>query len=115
MSPGNARLGTSFSDDSREHSVAEEALRLLLLAGVHVGLAGVASGVDQKLGPIGAERGGEHGHVGVIEFGAAEVFEGDVFSTQEGLIGLADIAGTAEEVDHGDDVEILAGKTGTLT
>jgi TRAP-type mannitol/chloroaromatic compound transport system substrate-binding protein len=80
----------------RPGGVAEEAVGLVDLAGVHVGFAGVAGGVDKKRGAKLAQIGGEHRLVCVIELGASKAAEGNALLSEELLVGLADVAGAAE-------------------
>ena len=101
MAPRDAGGGACGRDAAGDDSVAEEALGLVQLAGVDVGLAGVAGGVDQEIGFLAAEQSGERGGVGVVEFGPAQRSERDAPALQQGLIGRANVTGTAEEIDHG--------------
>jgi hypothetical protein len=64
-------------------------------AGVDVGLAGVAGGVDQEGGFIGAKGGGERRGIGVVNLGALEVAERDTLLSEKRLVSLANVAGTA--------------------
>ena len=100
VAPGDAGFGAGLGDEAGEDGVAEEALGFVKFAGVDVGLAGVAGGVDEELGFVGLERGGEDGGVGVVHIRAAEIAEGNVFAGEEGLVCLADVAGAAEKIDH---------------
>lgn len=100
MAPRHAGGGAGLGDAAGEDGVAVEALGLVELAGVDVGFAGIAGGVDEEGGLVGAESGGEDRGVGVVHLGALEVAEGDALLREEDLISLADVAGTAEEIDH---------------
>ena len=101
MAPGHPGLRAGLGDAARQDGVAHQALALVELAGVHIGLAGVAGGVDQELRAVAAQGGGEQGRGAVVELRPAQVAEGDALPGQQGLISLSDIAGTAEEIDHG--------------
>ena len=101
MAPRNAGGGARFGDAPGEDGVAVEAFGFVELAGVDVGLAGVAGGVDQEGGLIGAKGGGERRGIGVINLGALEVTERDTLLREKRLVSLANVAGTAEEVNHG--------------
>jgi len=100
MAPRHAGGGAGLGDAAGENGVAEEALRLVQLAGVDVGLAGVAGGVDQELGPVRLERGGQLGDVGVVEVRAPQVAERDALAGEQRLIGLAHVTGATEQIDH---------------
>jgi hypothetical protein len=56
MSPGNTRRGAGLRDFARQDGIAKETLRLVQFAGIHIGFAGVASGVDEKLRTIRLNR-----------------------------------------------------------
>ncbi len=98
--PGDGGGGTRFGYAARKHGVAEEAVGFVGFAGVDVGFTGVTRRVDQEADVIGAEGGGQGGRVGVVELGPGDALEGEAFGGEERLIGLAHVAGTAEEVDH---------------
>ena len=100
VSPRDASVGAGGGDDARKDAVAEEAFRAVEFAGVDVGLAGVAGGVDEKLGPVAEEGVAEGGGVGVIHVGAAQIAKGDAFAREQRLISLADVTGTTEQINH---------------
>jgi len=60
VAPGDAGGGAGLGDPAGEDGVAEEALGLVQLAGVDVGLAGVAGGVDQEVGLLASQEIGQH-------------------------------------------------------
>ena len=66
VAPGRAGALAGFADAPGQDGVAEERGRFLVLAGVHVGLAGEAGGVDDELGPVVGEEVGEERGVGVV-------------------------------------------------
>ena len=101
MAPGHAGVGAGLRDEAGQDGVAHEAFALVQLAGVDVGLAGVAGGVDEEFRPVAAQGGGEDRRAGVVELRAAQVAEGDALAREQRLVGLADVTGTSEQVDHG--------------
>ena len=101
VAPGHARVGAGLRHEAGQDGVAQQALALVQFAGVDVGLAGVPGGVDEKLRPVAAQRGGEQRRVGVVELGPAQVAKRDAPAREQRLVRVADIAGTSEQVDHG--------------
>jgi hypothetical protein len=110
VAPRHTDGGAGLGDAAGKDGVAVEALGFVELAGVDVGLAGIAGGVDEEGGLVGAEGGGEDRGVGVVDLGALEIAEGNALLREEDLISLADVAGTAEEIDHGQNVDCGEGR-----
>ncbi len=92
MSPGNSGRLACLGNAPGEHGVAKEAFGLVQLARIDVGLARIAGGVDQKFGTILLQRRGQRGHIGVVQFGPLQIFEGNAPRLQQLLIGLPHIA-----------------------
>ena len=102
VTPRHAGLFAGLRDEPWEHGVSLETLRLVQLAGVDVRLPRVACGIDHEgCAPL-AQRVGEERRVRVVQFRAANVAERDAFTGEVLLEGLTNVAGTAEEEDHGD-------------
>jgi hypothetical protein len=74
---------------------------LVEFAGIDVGFAGVAGGVDQEVGPVAEQRGAQDVAIGVIDFGPAQVPKRNPFAREQRLIGVADVTGASEQVNHG--------------
>ena len=101
MAPGYAGRGAGLGDAAGKHGVAEKALGLVQFAGVDVGLAGVAGGVDEERGLFAAEQVGEHRGLGVVKVRPAQIAEGNALAREQGLIGGANETSASEEIDHG--------------
>ena len=67
---------------------------------VDVRLSGVAGRVDQELRLVPREGRPEHVTVGIIHFGPPQVAKGYSLAGEQRLIGMADVTGTSEQVDH---------------
>ena len=92
VAPRDAGLFASLPDASGKHGVAKEAGGLVVLAGVHVGLAGVARRVDDE-GRFGLrEQVGETRNFRVVGFLARQVAERDPQLPKEALERLAHVA-----------------------
>ena len=87
MAPRHAGVGAGLGDEAGEDAIAEQALGFVQFAGVDVGLAGVARGVDQKLGLVAAQQLRECGRVGVVEISPAQVAECQALALQQRLVG----------------------------
>jgi hypothetical protein len=70
------------------------------LAGVDVGLAGVAGGVDDELGAQLAQERRENLGPRVVDIAPREIAEGEVLAGEQALIGLSHISGATEEQYH---------------
>ena len=69
MTPGDTGGGAGLGDAARKHGVAVEAIGLVELTSIDVGLAGVAGGVDEESGFISPQRGQERRRIGVVQLG----------------------------------------------
>ena len=101
MPPRHAGAFTRLADPAGQDGVAEKAGRLVVLAGVHVGLARVAGRVDKELRAALREQVGELVGVRVIDLLAGQVAEGNVQLGKQFLVGEAHVTGAAEKDDHG--------------
>ena len=88
MAPRDAGIGAGRGDGARQDGVAHDAIRLVQFAGVDVGLAGVAGGVDEEFRPVPAQRGGELGGAGVVEFRPAQAAKGQAAAMVPGRTAL---------------------------
>lgn len=100
VTPGNAGFGASLGDQAGKNGVAKQALGFVQLAGVDIGFAGVAGGIDQKFGAIRFKRRGEYSGIGVIDFSPPQIAKWNVFAREQGLISLPDVPGTTKKIDH---------------
>jgi hypothetical protein len=76
VAPRHAGVGAGLRDGAGKDGVAEQALGFVQLAGIDVGFAGVACGVDQEFGLILQQGGPQDVDVGVVQIGAAQVAKG---------------------------------------
>ncbi len=100
MAPRHARVGTRLGDRAGKDAVAHEALGFVQFAGVDVGLAGVAGGVDQENRLLPTKEVGERDLIGIVKISPADVAEGQAFALKQCLISRADITGASEQIDH---------------
>src|ERR1039457_1435315 len=90
--PTPARLLAGLRDDARQDRVSEQALGLVQLAGVDIGLAGVSRGVDEKFGPVPLEAHAKRLAVGVVHLEAAQAPVGYCLEPEQRLVGVSDVS-----------------------
>ena len=101
VAPGHSRSLAGLGDAAWEDGVAEETFRLLELAGIDIGFARVACGIDQEGGAVAAQGLDEELGLGVVQLCAGEIAEGETLAAKKCLVGLTHVTGTAEKIDHG--------------
>lgn len=90
-----------FPEHARKCCIALEAFGFVDLAGVDVGFASVASRIDEECGAVGIQVCSQAGGVCVVNVLPGEGSVRDIAVFQVGFVSLADIAGGAEQEDHG--------------
>ena len=91
MAPRHAGVGAGRGDGAGQDGVAGQALGLVQFAGVDVGLAGVAGGVDEEGRFLAAEQFRQRGPVGVVKVGPPHVAEGQAPAREQRLVGRTDV------------------------
>ena len=66
MSPGQVQPLADLGDHPREDGVAQQTVCFVVFTGIHVGFAGIAGGIDEKIGGMLPKPGFKHGGVCVI-------------------------------------------------
>ena len=96
MAEWDAQGGAGLGDHGREDRVSLQGVGPVFFAGVHVGFAGVAGGVDQeiRLGP--AEKLCQQIEPGIIQPAARRRLKRDAPLLQRPGKGLADVAGASQ-------------------
>lgn len=91
MAPWRAGFPAGLAQPTRQHGIGKEAVCLVVLAGVHVGLAGVAGGIDQELRLCIGQQIGQAPRVGIIDFLARQIPKGNPQPGKESLVSAANV------------------------
>ena len=100
MAPGNVFDATGVGEHFGKECIASECVSFGVLAGIDVGLAGVARGVDEKSGFILAQIIEQKVEAGIIELPAREGGEVLIAHAQGAGKSFADVTRGAEEENH---------------
>jgi len=100
MSPGDLECRAGMSHDARQHGIAEQRFGPGGLAGVDIGLAGVAGGMDDERRTRLPEMVQQEPELAVIDLAPAERGRGDAPVLELGGERLADIPAGAEQKNH---------------
>ncbi len=100
MPPRHRGRGADLGDPPGQHRIGQKAFGLVQFTRVDIGLACIASRIDQKLGARATQGAQQSVRHSVIQIAAAGRMIGQILPAEQTLVRLPYITGAAKQINH---------------